>query len=214
MADKLNESFSRISWSKVHEIATKSTIKHFFESLRVWIDKPHVVNRRLSGSLPIKNAFLSRMCCKELIGFVMSESSIGSCDVCTKVDGYPNNDDAVGKNNSVDESSSVEIVLRRLLPRLMAKNDRLVELVLVGNRFFFIVVVCSQFEEITIANFYHWSVLFFSDRINNEVLFIPVCTEKPKKQDSNDDQKNNYTEMMPYKISYIQYNDTDMRYNV
>ncbi|KXJ27835.1 putative tRNA (uracil-O(2)-)-methyltransferase [Exaiptasia diaphana] len=113
------------------------------------------------------------------MAFVMSDCSIGSCDVCTKIDGYSNTDGAVGESNPIDENSSIEIILRRLLPRLMAKSDRLVELVLV-------------------------------DKIKKEVLFMPVCTEKPEKEAFNDGQQNNHTEVMPYKISYLQYSDTDI----
>lgn len=132
------ESACHISWSKVHEIPIECTQELFLDSLKVWIDKPHVVNRRLSGSLTLKRAFLTRTSHDDLISFATTGPVTAAEDICSKIDEYQNADD-VAVN-----SSSVEIVLRRLLPRLMAKSDRLVEIVVIGKNISAIILLLSS----------------------------------------------------------------------
>ena len=42
---------SLFPWQTVHSVSTKCNVVDFVRALMVWIDKPHVVNRRLSGAL-------------------------------------------------------------------------------------------------------------------------------------------------------------------
>lgn len=122
------ESSYEITWSKVHGIPLKCTFDAFLDSVNVWIDKPHVVNRRLSGSLILKRGCLSRKSCEDLMRFESTTvSKITAEDISSRIDKYLNSKDLV------DESSAVEIILRRLLPRLMSKSDRLVEIVIIGK---------------------------------------------------------------------------------
>jgi len=129
------ESSFEITWSKIHEIPIECTSKAFFDSVNVWIDKPHVANRRLSGSIMLKRVCLPHENCKDLIKFAcVTGSEITAEDISSKIDKYLNCEDVS------DDNSSFEIILRRLLPRLMAKSERLVEMVFIGKNtvnFFF-----------------------------------------------------------------------------
>jgi hypothetical protein len=76
MADESTS--NSISWKNVHETQTKCSVSHFFESVQVWIDKPHVVNRRLSGSLVVKHAFVSHGNMDKLYELTYNQRSIST----------------------------------------------------------------------------------------------------------------------------------------
>lgn len=125
MAD---ESKSDILWENVQETPTTCTIPDFFDSLQVWIDKPHVVNRRLSGSLVVKHAFLPNENVDKIYKMLQHQNSISaSCSVVEEL--------AVPASIREEEHKGglAEVLLRRVLPRQMGKYRTLIELVIKGN---------------------------------------------------------------------------------
>lgn len=139
-----------VSWVNLHSQVTKADFYGFLKALDVWIEKPHVVNRRLMGALIIKKMSFERLSDKDLERFVLNQDFLeGACTTAESEQLTPSEreesvrlEDEEGEklNNHEKEHLSryVEngqdsIILRKLLPRQLDRKDAMFELVITGK---------------------------------------------------------------------------------
>lgn len=140
MADEL-------SWVNVHGQVTKADFYGFLKALDVWIEKPHVVNRRLMGALVIAKTSFDRLTGKDLDGFFHDQEKFllqGTCITTADCKDAESGGDMKSKEDGEKEhlSGPVEneeeqdlVILRRLLPRQLDRKDPIFELVILGKAF-------------------------------------------------------------------------------
>ena len=148
-------------WITVHSQDTTANFSGFLKALDVWVEKPHVVNRRLTGALIVRRTSLESLRIKDLETFLildqvefleqdtgvrtakceelkLKKNQQGKDTGIEKIDNLerdgkdylmgPADRDCEGKMNDI-------LVLRKLLPRQLHKQDAMLELVILGRRF-------------------------------------------------------------------------------
>ena len=140
MADK-------VLWKNVHSNNTKADFCGFLNALDVWIEKPHVINRRLMGALIVKKAPFEHLTEKDLACFfadqrqqlLHTQSLQGSfasdtskkSEIGEKICLIPEKDSFTDPAGDEEGNS---ITLRKLLPRQLDKRDPIFELVFIGKK--------------------------------------------------------------------------------
>lgn len=145
-----------VLWKNVHSNNTKADFCGFLKALDVWIEKPHVINRRLMGALIVKKAPFEHLTEKDLACFFADQrqqllhtqslhgsfandsskkSEIGE-KIClskgeTDILEIPEKD-----SDTADDEERNSITLRKLLPRQLDKRDPIFELVFIGKKYF------------------------------------------------------------------------------
>lgn len=142
-------------WKNVHSNNTRADFCRFLKAVNVWIEKPHVINRRLMGALVIKKAPFEHLTEKDLPRFFADQrqllhtqslqgsfasdtsknSEIGE-ETClingeTDIPEIPEKDSF--KDPADDEKRNL-ITLRKLLPRQLDKRDPIFELIFIGKK--------------------------------------------------------------------------------
>lgn len=141
-----------VLWKNVHSNNTKADFCGFLKALDVWIEKPHVINRRLMGALIVKKAPFEHLTEKDLACFFADQrqqllqgsfisdtskkSEIGE-KIClskgeTDIIEIPEKDSFTDPADHDEEGNS--ITLRKLLPRQLDKRDPIFELVFIGKK--------------------------------------------------------------------------------
>lgn len=147
-------------WITVHSQDTTANFSGFLKALDVWVEKPHVVNRRLTGALIVRRTSLESLRIKDLETFLildqvefleqdtgvrtakceelkLKKNQQGKDTGIEKIDNLerdgkdylmgPADRDCEGKMNDI-------LVLRKLLPRQLHKQDAMLELVILEKR--------------------------------------------------------------------------------
>ena len=143
-------------WIKVFSHDTAADFSGFLKALDVWIEKPHVVNRRLMGALIVKkSSFESSTLEKDLETILdqmkfFEQDKITSNGECKELkyeeeesDNHVGNmsTDKLGRHENGDLTEPVNnelkekdiLLLRKLLPRQLDKRDAMLELVIIGG---------------------------------------------------------------------------------
>ena len=147
-----------VLWKNVHSNNTKADFCGFLNALDVWIEKPHVINRRLMGALIVKKAPFEHLTEKDLACFFADQgqqllhtqllqgsfisdtskkSEIGE-KIClskgeTDIIEIPEKDSFT---DPADDEEGNSITLRKLLPRQLDKRDPICELVFIGKKYY------------------------------------------------------------------------------
>ena len=145
-----------VSWENVHSQTTKADFCGFLKALDVWIEKPHVVNRRLMGALIIKETSFEHLTGKDLDGFFVDQkkhllegtfTGTTECDASKHLESGEEfcldegetdrleNHEQRHLSESVEHRDQDSIILRKLLPRQLDKRDAIFELVILGKVF-------------------------------------------------------------------------------
>lgn len=137
--DDLTTILLDLTWEKVTEKTSLGNQDGFSRALSVWLNKPHVVNRRLSGAqilctsatdLRLGSADLIPVICDILLRYKDNRRKTGACEVDCDAHGGRLAVD-VDSLDVVDPSSTV-IVLRDLHPKQLDRYLILRELVIFG----------------------------------------------------------------------------------
>lgn len=147
-----------VLWKNVYSNNTKADFSGFLKALDVWIEKPHVINRRLMGALIVKKAPFEHLTEKDLACFFADQrqqllhtqslqgsfasdtskkSEIGEKICLSK--GETDIFEIPGKDSFTDPADDEEgnsITLRKLLPRQLDKRDPIFELVFIGKKYY------------------------------------------------------------------------------
>lgn len=143
-------------WIKLFSHDTTADFSGFLKALDVWIEKPHVVNRRLMGALIVKkSSFDSSTLLKDLETILdqmtfFEQDKITRCGECKelkyeeeesdnhietvntdRLECHENGDLTEPVNNELKEKDI--LLLRKLLPRQLDKRDVMLELVILGG---------------------------------------------------------------------------------
>lgn len=129
-------------WIKLFSHDTTADFSGFLKALDVWIEKPHVVNRRLMGALIVKkSSFDSSTLLKDLETILdqmtfFEQDKITRCGECKELkyeeeECHENGDLTEPVNNELKEKDI--LLLRKLLPRQLDKRDVMLELVILGG---------------------------------------------------------------------------------
>ena len=140
MADEIDFT----AWKTAGEKGTKSNVLGFFRALEVWIEKPHVVNRRLSGSIllgqvlvPCEGLTFAKLVHDYSRLLLQKQAENASQD--SRNDRIHLN---LAPSNSDEETNDNErlfvVILRKLLPRQLERTTPLLELVVVGKLVHFV----------------------------------------------------------------------------
>ena len=145
-------------WKSIHSNNTKADFCGFLKALDVWIEKPHVINRRLMGALIVKKAPFEHLTERDLACFFADQrqqllhtqslqgsfandksknSEIGEKLFLSK--GGSDMLEIPEKDAFTDQAEDEErnsITLRKLLPRQLDKRDPIFELVFIGKKYY------------------------------------------------------------------------------
>ena len=153
MADTL-----QVGWISVNSESTTSDFSGFLKAVDVWIERPHVVNRRLMGAFIVqKTSFESSLTCKDLErsmkllfddqGKYLFQGNRDKEQETTKHDdihvitksnaGEANVLESCGKETTsgarVHEEDRNTVIVRKLLPKQIERKDAIFELVILGK---------------------------------------------------------------------------------
>ena len=134
---------------------TKADFYGFLKALDVWIEKPHVVNRRLMGALIVRKTSSESLTSKDLERVFLDQEQVLVQDTCvgtaeceelkqaesehdSRLENIkrvkPKSDEKEHLSEPVEcEEGHDSIILRRLLPRQLDRKDAMFELVILGR---------------------------------------------------------------------------------
>lgn len=144
-----------VPWVNVCSQNTKADFYGFLKALDVWIEKPHVVNRRLMGALIVRKTSAESLTSKDLERvfldqeqFLVQATRIGAAE-CEELKPEESGHDSRVERIKIVKPKSPEkehlsepveceeghdsIILRRLLPRQLDRKDAMFELVILGR---------------------------------------------------------------------------------
>lgn len=143
-----------VAWTSVHSAITKGDFSGFLKAVDVWIERPHVVNRRLMGALIVKRASVERLTSKDLERLLVEVVGDEGTDTKHKSSKHENTD--VRIKSYVEEANSLQndgegnysvtyeedgdtdkVIVRKLLPKQMNRKDGLFELVVLGMSIYY-----------------------------------------------------------------------------
>ena len=123
-------------WKSVCEVSTTSDFRGFLKALEIWIERPHVVNRRLMGALILKEVFVSAAESLGLASLILHEKLFQVTDTgCEPSIVQRGGLDLlkVSGETAEDEKKTGLVILRKLLPRQLDREDPMFELVVIGE---------------------------------------------------------------------------------
>ena len=147
----------RGGWITVNSATTTSDFSGFLKAVDVWIERPHVVNRRLVGALIVQRTSVEHLTSKDVErsvkllfddqGKYLSQGNANKERETTKPDdiyvitksnaGEANVLESCGKENysgaRVCEEDRNTIIVRKLLPKQIDRKDTIFELVILGK---------------------------------------------------------------------------------
>jgi len=144
----------QVGWISVNSATTTSDFNGFLKAVNVWIERPHVVNRRLMGAVIVQRTSVEYLTRKDLERSVKllcddqgkylfqgngnKERKTTKHDdiyVITKSDAEGN--ESRGKENHsgarVCEEDRNTVIVRKLLPKQIDRKDAIFELVILGK---------------------------------------------------------------------------------
>lgn len=146
---------TEVGWTNVHSAITKGDFSGFFKAVDVWIERPHVLNRRLMGALIVKRASFDRLTSKDLARLlvnldegtdtkhVISERE----DIDVRIKSYAEEAKELKSHGEDSYLGTYEedrdtdtVIVRKLLPKQMNRKDAIFELVTLGMCIYFLVV--------------------------------------------------------------------------
>ena len=139
----------QVGWISVNSATTTSDFSGFLKAVDVWIERPHVVNRRLMGALIVQRTSVEYLTHKDLersMKLLFDDQSKfqenGKKDhETTKHDdihaGEANVPESCGKETysgaRVNEEDRSTVIVRKLLPKQIDRKDAIFELVILGK---------------------------------------------------------------------------------
>ena len=151
-----------VSWVNVCSQNTKADFYEFLKALDVWIEKPHVVNRRLTGALIVRKSSFDTLTSEDLERVFLDQEQFLMQDTCTGVAeceelkrAESEHDSRLEKIKTIKPKSHDEehlsepveseeghdsIIIRKLLPRQLDRKDAMFEMVVLGK----ISIFCEQ----------------------------------------------------------------------
>lgn len=132
-----------ITWISAHSTITKGDFNGFLKAVDVWIERPHVVNRRLMGALIVKRTSVERLTSADIERWLLDEGTdlkhetSGHEDVDLPVKSYVEEaNELKGYGESYYSGSCEEnkytVIVRKLLPKQVDRKDAILELVVLG----------------------------------------------------------------------------------
>ena len=130
-----------MQWKEVHELTTKSNALGFYRALEVWIEKPHVVNRRLSGSILLNQQMVALGDAPHSVNNLIQYYSRSLLQKHIETTSQGLKDDPrtlnLAPGDGADSSGASEhafvVILRKLLPRRSEVTSPLLEFIFVGE---------------------------------------------------------------------------------
>ena len=147
----------QVGWRSVNSATTTGDFSGFLKAVDVWIERPHVVNRRLMGALIVQRTSVEHLTSKDIersVKLLVDDQGKylfqGNCDkerettkhddiyVITKSNaGEANVVESCGKENysgtRVCEKDRDTVLVRKLLPKQLDRKDAIFELVILGK---------------------------------------------------------------------------------
>lgn len=116
-------------WSTRSSLTTKGHVSAFWDAIDIWLNKPHVTNRRLCGS----DIVFKRH--NQLLGRSLEQAGIQiRCAGFTKNDHWDKLLQAVNCSENFNaEGGSTSVIIRDLLPKQLDKIPRVREVILQGK---------------------------------------------------------------------------------
>jgi len=150
MVEMVDSCGIQVGWISVNSATTTSDFSGFLKAVDVWIERPHVVNRRLMGALIVQRTSVEYLTSKDLersVKLLCDDQENGNKErrttkhddiyVITKSDAEANVLESRGKENHsgarVCEEDRSTVIVRKLLPKQIDKNDAIFELVILGK---------------------------------------------------------------------------------
>ena len=147
----------QIGWISVNSATTTSDFSGFLKAVDVWIERPHVVNRRLMGAFIVQRTSVECLTCKDLErsmkllfddqGKHLFQGNRNKEQETTKHDdihvitksnaGEANVLESCGKETNsgarLCEEDRNTVIVRKLLPKQIDRKDAIFELVILGK---------------------------------------------------------------------------------
>ena len=128
-------------WQTVHSLPTQCNISDFVRALMVWIEKPHVVNRRLVGAVILDRFYVHisdqaetrGSLFQDISGRIIAESKLTSRKAYMETIKECRATFALGEEQVQRDCFLTEAIFLKLLPKQQETAQAVIELVLLTH---------------------------------------------------------------------------------
>ncbi|XP_077995861.1 putative tRNA (uracil-O(2)-)-methyltransferase [Glandiceps talaboti] len=193
MEDFIDES----AWDEVGAITSKGKTASFWKAIEIWLQKPHVVNRRLCGTAVLYRTILPY---GVALTFLRQERILLVCESLTKesletnhllcprsYDGQKqseNDDDVTCSNHG--NGRDVEFCIRKLLPKQLDRNQAINECVILDKTLKVATFLSFQKSKPDVESIpsivYAYKISFIESDDDNSCARVQLCVHDNKQE--------------------------------